>query len=264
VTNSIDADDDCRVPHACETRTYELTGFTPSSQRFSFADFITIAAGKVQLRFDNEIAYEKERTTGRQRRPIEHTRTLYRRNDLTDLLPLGGLESMALPGESYKLSFTPGLLSSIYQRKRENQPAENLLPDPAAILGGQGSDQGGYVDLDDTGYWWIPSGRQFYSPNAGDTPAQELAFARQHFFLLHRFLDPFEHETVVHYDDYSLLVLQAHDSLENTVTAGEIDDQGNVINGNDYRILQPALITDPNLNRSQVAFDAFGMVAGTA
>ena len=261
VTNSIDADDDYRVPLPCETRTYELTGFTPSSQRFSFADFITITAGKVQLQFDNEIVYEKEPTTGRQRRPIEHTRTLYRRNDLTDLLPLGGLQSMALPGESYKLAFTPGLLSSIYQRKRGNQPAENLLPDPAAILGGQGSDQGGYVDLDGNGHWWIPSGRQFYSPNAGDTPVQELAFARLHFFLPHRFRDPFNNTVTVAYDSddtnlaksHNLLIVETSDPLSNTVHAEH-----------DYRVLQPELVIDPNNNRSAVAFDALGMVVGTA
>jgi RHS repeat-associated protein len=257
VTNSIDSGDDYRVPLACETRTYELTGFMPSSQRFSFEDFITITTGKVQLRFDNEIAYEKEPTSGRQRRPIEHVHTLYRHNDLTDLLPLGGLESMALSGESYKLSFTPGLLSSVYQRRRENQPAENLLPNPVAILGGQG----GYVDLDGNGHWWIPSGRQFYSPNAGDTPAQELAFARLHFFLPQRFRDPFNNTVTVAYDsddtnlakNHNLLIVETRDPLGNSVRAEH-----------DYRVLQPKLVTDPNHNRSAVAFDALGMVVGTA
>ncbi|MFL5706717.1 MAG: SpvB/TcaC N-terminal domain-containing protein [Ktedonobacteraceae bacterium] len=255
VTNSIDADDDYRVPLVCEARTYELSGFTPSGQRFSFEDFIIVTAGTVQLRFDNEIAYEKEPTSGRQRRPIEHARTLYRRDDLTDLLPLGQLQSMALPGESYKLAFTPGLLSSVYQRKRENQPTENLLPDLTAVLGGQG----GYADLDGNSHWWIPSGRQFYSPNAGDTPAQELAFARNHFFLPHRFQDPFGNNTIVEYDkdpnnvEYNLLVTLTRYALGNEVKAI-----------NDYRVLQPELVTDPNGNRSAAAFDALGMVAGTA
>jgi len=36
---------------------------------------------------------------------------LYRKDDLTGLLPLGQLASLGLPGESYKLAFTPGLLS---------------------------------------------------------------------------------------------------------------------------------------------------------
>ena len=33
---------------------------------------------------------------------------------------------------------------------------------------------------------------------------------------------------------------------------------------NDYRVLQPRLMTDPNGNRSEVAFDTLGMVVGTA
>ena len=49
-----------------------------------------------------------------QKRLIEHVRTRYRKNDLTDLLPVGALESLALPGESYKLAFTPGLLTQVY------------------------------------------------------------------------------------------------------------------------------------------------------
>jgi len=42
-------------------------------------------------------------------RLIEHVRTRYRKNDLTNLLPLGDAESLALPGESYKLAYTPEL-----------------------------------------------------------------------------------------------------------------------------------------------------------
>ena len=33
---------------------------------------------------------------------------------------------------------------------------------------------------------------------------------------------------------------------------------------NDYRVLQPSLLTDPNRNRTEVAFDTLGMVVGTA
>ena len=33
---------------------------------------------------------------------------------------------------------------------------------------------------------------------------------------------------------------------------------------NDYRVLQPRLVTDPNDNRTEVRFDALGMVVGTA
>jgi hypothetical protein len=66
-------------------------------------------------------------------------RTLYRKDDLTALLPLGVVEPLALPGESYKLAFTLGLLAQAFQRS--GQP---LLPNPANVLGGQGTDRGGY------------------------------------------------------------------------------------------------------------------------
>jgi RHS repeat-associated protein len=36
------------------------------------------------------------------------------------------------------------------------------------------------------------------------------------------------------------------------------------VNANDYRVLQPRLVSDPNGNQTEVAFDALGLVAGTA
>jgi len=59
---------------------------------------------------------------------VEHVRTLYRENDLTAGLPLGIVESLALPFESYKLVFTPGLLS-VYRRN-----GQDLLPNPLNVL----------------------------------------------------------------------------------------------------------------------------------
>ena len=40
--------------------------------------------------------------------------------------------------------------------------------------------------------------------------------------------------------------------------------QGTITSKLDYRVFQPALVTDPNRNRSEVKFDALGMVVGTA
>ena len=45
---------------------------------------------------------------------IEHVRTLYRRDDLTGPLPLGEVESLALPFESYKLAFTPDSGAAVF------------------------------------------------------------------------------------------------------------------------------------------------------
>jgi RHS repeat-associated protein len=302
VTNAIDLADDYRTPLPCESRTYELTGsdYAPSGAagRFQLTDFVRPDPNKPNAFihiFDGEINYEDHHqpttTNGRRRRLIEQMRTLYRKNDLTDLSALGELESLALQGESYKLAFTPGLLAHVF--RRAGQP---LLPiDPTNpnnvnnVLGGEGGDHGGYElshelkaddrfpNTDPDNHWWIPTGRVFYSPNMGDSDAQELDFAIRHFFLPHRFSDPFGKNTIVAYDsdeddpqrNYNLLMTETHDPVGNRVTVGErkSEPDGQIDPnkpGNDYRVLRPKLVTDPNRNRMEIAFDALGMVAGTA
>src|SRR5262249_30057119 len=63
----------------------------------------------------------------------------------------------------------------------------------------------------------------------------------------------FLHDAFVDYDDYDLLLIGTEDPLQNTVTSE-----------NDYRVLQPWLIIDPNGNRREVVRDALGLVVGTA
>jgi RHS repeat-associated protein len=242
-TNSIDHPildpDNYRTPLPSETRTYELTGFKPANdaKQFSFDEW----AKDDFARLDEtvEIGYEETADLNHeQRRLIEHVRTCYRKNDLTDLLPLGTLESLALPGQSYHLAFTPGLLAQVCG----NRVRDSML-----------ATDGAYVHSEGDTNWWIPSGRVFYSPNVTDTPAQELAFARQHFFSPHRSRDPFGNTAVVSYDPYDLLLKQTTDPLVNRTTAEH-----------DYRLLQPVRLTDPNGNRAEVAFDTLGLVVGTA
>ena len=252
VTNSIQEDDAYRTPGGWQSRTYELTGFptSPGAWRFTIDDFITAGADGIHLRFDHEIAYQDQPAAGRTRRLIEHVRTLFRSNDLAGPLPPATQQSMALPYESYKLAFTPGLIAEVYGGRVTD-----------AML----RDDGCYVDADGEGNWWIPSGQVFYSPNIYDTAPPELAYALQHFFLPHLFRDAFGEITTVIYDRYDLLVQETRDPLDNRVTAGERDQRtGTVTPAIDYRVLQPALLMDPNRNRSAVAFDAIGMVVGTA
>ncbi len=182
-------------------------------------------------------------------RLIEHVRTLYRKNDLTGVLPLGQLDSLALPYESYKLALTPGLVTQVFDGKVSDATITN---------------EGRYVHNEGDSNWWIPSGQIFYSTNKNDTPSKELVFAQLHFFLPHRFLDPFDQVTTISYDNYDLLMLESEDPLHNKVTAGERDEQGVITNKNDYRVLQPALITDPNGAVSEALFDGLGMVVATA
>jgi RHS repeat-associated protein len=267
-----------RPPLPCETKVWEITGLTPAggASRFSFADWT--GGGFALFAGLGEIGYEEapDLTKG-QKRLVDLARTLYRSNDLTALLPLETAESMALPGEVYKLAFTPALLDQIFQRPRSGQPPEKLLPVPADVLDGQGGDRGGYVQgqalksaglftaSDPGGNWWIPGGRTFHSPDAGHSAAQELAYACKHFFLTNRKRDPFGRTVTDTYDDYDLLLLKTRDPVGNVTSAAERDAAGNLAPGGlDYRVLVPRLIMDANRNRKQGAYDALGMLVATA
>ena len=281
--DAIDREDDYRVPLPCEALTFELTGYTASGpeigpatipaegiHRYQASDFVEpdpASPGRLRHKFAApEVSYEATATGSQRRRPIEWLRTLYRRDDLSGLLPVGDLQPLALPGESYKLAFTPGLLAQVFQRFRVGQPAESLLPDPASVLSGQAGNRGGFMqsqtlkadgrfpatDADD--HWWIPSGQSFFTTNPLDAAATERTRARQHFFLPRRYRDPFGQDAFVDFDASDLLMAKTRDALGNRVT----------VEANDYRVLQPRRVSDPNRNRTEVAFDTLGMVVGTA
>lgn len=97
--------------------------------------------------------------------------------------------------------------------------------------------EAGYVSRDNA--WWAPSGYQKYDPKRFFQPVQDI--------------DPFGYVTHINYDKYALLVEETKDPLGNSVKAT-----------NDYRTLKPTQLQDPNDNRQQVAYDALGVVVGTA
>jgi RHS repeat-associated protein len=245
-----------RAPLPCDIKTYELTGFTPSGH-FGFGEWT--ANNFSQLDLTPEIPYEQAAGAAQpQKRLIERICTRYRSNDLSTLLPLGTMQSVAIAGEAYKLAFTPGLLANVFSRTIGTNPPEDLLPNPAQVLAGAGGDRGGYIELFPDGHWWIPSGRTFFDVNANPanpaaTAPQELMEARSHFFQPELFVDPFGNTTTVLYDADRLFPVHQADPLGNATDVAL-----------DYRVLQPRLITDSNGNRSAAAFDALGLVAGTA
>jgi RHS repeat-associated protein len=257
-TNPIEEDDFHRAPLPCETRTYELLNIVPAARElpvtnlFRFDDMHDMVRAASDR--DHEIPYEDVEAAGALekvlcRRLIEHSRTLYRKNDLSGPLALGVLESLALPYESYKLALTPSLIAQVYG----SRVTEEML-----------IDEGRYVHSESSDGWWIPSGKIFYSQNSADIPSSELIIAKGHFFLPHRFQNPFDQSTIISYDKYNLLLLESEDPLHNKVTAGERDPEGKITNKNDYRVLQPTIVMDPNGNRSAVAFDVLGLVVGTS
>ena len=253
-----------RAPLIAQTSSFELTGYDLAArERYDASDFVSESFA--WERNPSIADYAEEATGDRRHRLIERIRTIYRRDDLSSKLPFKAIESRALPFESYSLAFSPGLLS-----RQFNSSFQSLH---GAIDVIELMNEAGYTQVaGDTENWWIPSGRQFYSPNPEhdqDTGA-ELAFAKQRgFFQPGRFRNPFHEkpastETIVRFDDYALIVRETEDSLGNLVTAGERSEGQDTKWELDYRVLQPRLITDPNGNRKAVAYDALGMVTGTA
>jgi RHS repeat-associated protein len=257
-TNLVDRPDAHRTPMPSRTLTFEIVGLRPrqhglfgqasQSALFGFGELRDgLARIQAELPVPDWDTSDRAADAGPASRLISATRVRYLRDDLAGPLPDGVLESRALPYLSYRQVLTGGLVTSLY----------GDAFDAAALTAA------GYIRDGDA--WWLPSGQAFYSPDPDDDAAAELAFGRAHFFLPCRFRNPFGATTIVSYDRYDLLVAQTRDPLGNLITVGERDDDEVLTaGGNDYRVLQPRLVSDPNRNRSAVAFDAMGRVCGTA
>jgi RHS repeat-associated protein len=263
-TNPVFTDDSYRTPVSAEARTYELLQLRPDAQYPGLTNLLRF--GELQRKLAqvadgaHDVPFENLHPTGLKigqvyRRLIKQIRTYYRPDDLgasvndpKALLPLGGLEALAIDGVSYQLALTPGLIQHLYRRD-----GTRLLPDPATVLGSTASDGGGYVDVDGDGRWWIPSGRSYFLPERASA-ARERTEALRHFFQARRFEDAFGNATTIDYDaPHDLLPFRAVDAVGNVVTSI-----------NDYRVLTSVQLTDPNGNRRAVSLDALGLVAGTA
>jgi RHS repeat-associated protein len=240
-----------RTPLPAETIAAELTGLAPEAHRpgvtnrFRFDEldglWATAWDGAHDAPYEELPAADVDGVGALPatltRRIVERTCTLYRRDDLTALLAPGELEPLALPGDSYRLALTPGLLARLFGARVD-----------AAILA-----EGGYVQLAGSDGRWSPTGRTFYSPGDADPPAAERAEARAHFYQPRRLVDPLGGVTRMAWDAFDLLAAAVTDAVGNVTAAA-----------NDYRVLQPFRVTDPNGNRAEVAFDALGLVTGHA
>jgi RHS repeat-associated protein len=242
--NEVGAADHYFVGIPCERQTYEITGLawpgTDPLQPVRAQAFDAVLARPGQP--DPFEAYHWQRPDdliGLRKRILKWTRTYFRPDsaareldepdDLRHRLPLGAIESRGLPYESYRAAFTTDLLTTLYGGRVSH-----------AMLAAAGYRQ----EPGEPDYWWIPAGRQAFRPDA--------------FYVADRHRDAFGNVAQTTYDRYALLV----ESTVASVNAPRLDNT--VRAENDYRVLQPTQITDPNLNRTRVAFDALGFVVGTA
>jgi RHS repeat-associated protein len=248
-TDLVDSAEARLNPIQCQTTLYEVTGITKSGPSYAFLDFTK--NNFESLRKLKDIPFEAETNASKaQRRMLDRSRTLFRSNDLSRLLPLKTVESMKIPGRSFKLAFTPGLIKSAFVEPDTN---EQLLLDPSPVMVGVASDQGGYVDLESDGNLWIPSGTLYYHSDPDVSAQTQLESARRNFFATKAHKDIFNYTTMVEHDQYQYMAVKVTDPLDN-VFQGEYE----------YMYFVPITVQDPNGNRNMVTVDEYGDVVGHA
>jgi hypothetical protein len=148
VANFVGAPGIHRNPFPCETRTFELTGYTPSGPagRFTAADFVepdSTRPGRLRHRFLIEVPYEATASGSQCRRVIECERTLFRKDDLTGLLALGEIQSLAIPGGKVFARFYTGLAQSDFSATHRRATTRKPVAEPGVGLSGTGRESGG-------------------------------------------------------------------------------------------------------------------------
>ncbi|KAI6777885.1 uncharacterized protein J7T54_000023 [Emericellopsis cladophorae] len=296
MTNAIQDDDNWLSPLSAETRTYQLFNLLPTprdhdecqlSSSFSSssaagrerrplleidqlrAALAALDSGALDLPFESYDGPSEEHNVPRlpRRRLLQHTQSVYRADDLSSPLPVGVIESLALPFQNRQLAMSQRQVDAVFvaDGKLTASETDHVL-----------RQDGGYIRGED-GNWWTRTANMFLSPDRTHTPTEELAFARSHFFLSHRAEDAFSTperpiDSIVLFDKYNLLVQEAIDPLGNRTVVGEVDEtyvqttgpaQTSRLRrpGQNYRVLQPTLVTDPNGNRNEAVLDVMGIAS---
>ena len=231
-TNDVIAPNSYRLRMPCETETFEVRNIPKSNPFYTLADFADVLGAGT-----TEIPYLQAHSNAAERRKIEHSRSLFLRDDLSGPLNPGELESKGFSYESYALAYTPAMLTDLF-------PA-GFLPNASY----PGTD-GHYVHFDGDANWWVPSGTAIYL-NAGE--ALNDAVAR--FFTPVGYRDPAGSEVhVTFYNNYFFLIQSTTDALGNTLTAEAFN----------FRTLSPAIIRDANDTLIAAIADELGMVKAVA
>lgn len=247
-TGDVSGPDDHRLRVPCEVRTYELAGIRPDDERhFTLAELRAFRLSSVYQAEGVEVPdipyHEVTHHRSPQKRLVEHVRTLFFDDDLSDARPPGELHRLGLPYETYKLALTEDLLAAIFTAGQltDEVRAELNTPASSGYLGGPAL-LARFPDA--AGQYWIRSGVAGFDP---DAPS--------HFYLPERYTDPFGNLTQLRFDSAHDLFLQSStDALGNTTS----------IEAFDFRVLAPRLTRDVNDNLSEVVFDILGIPVAMA
>lgn len=248
-----------RLP--CEVQTYELTGIRPedledrtTTDRRDTLYFTIDELRKYWLseRYQttgtpvSRLDYHKVPDGSRQKRIVEHIRTLYF-DDASDTmpptnsLPFGQHGPRGLKYEDYKLALTDDLLDKVFGSRLDESPtpartARELLKNSSI----SGYLPGIQIDTALAGQLWMRSGI--------------AGFESSGFFQPTKYTDPFDSVTEIKYDARALFVQSSIDDRRNKTEVVKFD----------YRVLAPREMVDFNGNRTEVVFDILGSVAAVA
>lgn len=227
-----DAPDHYRVDLLRESRTWELTGMpSPASgMTYGWSEVKTFVAGDPSATpprpapIDLDFSVDVPPAVPA-RRLIERMKNAY----LGDQPANHALLALGLATQTRRAALSALLVNEVYHAFEPDANARRQL-----LL------DAGYVD--DDGLWWVTSGQTDYP----------VAL----FYQAGQFVDPFGVASSVEYDAYARLVKATHAAVGTAYETTTTVD-------NDYRVLTPSLVTDPNGNRTRAAFDALGRVTAT-
>ncbi|MEM9678914.1 MAG: SpvB/TcaC N-terminal domain-containing protein, partial [Bacteroidota bacterium] len=251
--NGVKDVDDIDLPYAYrlrlpyETKTFELTGFTPIDGLFKWSELENV------LSTTTEIGYHETPSTGMQRRLIENVKSKYLSDNL-DELNFGFFDTLGLSYENYQLAFTPDLVSNIYRKNGIELQVDGHNVSSIIEAKGQFSNSDGNL--------WIRSGISHFKTQLGET----ITNVKERFFSPIAFEDPLGAMTSVIYDSESFMGTARNNDgyylfIKSTTDAVENKVQIDVFN---YRTMQAARMIDINANPSSILIDELGMVKATA
>lgn len=242
-TNDVISTEVYRLRLPAEAAIYELKNVQKTGPFYRPSDFTDIL---LDTRSDTALYHELDKPPGAkaQKRLIEHTRSVFYRNNLTGALPLYQLESLALPLESYQLAYTPELLSNIFSDKQPNPAIWDALMAEGKFVH--------TVNGDNTtdNNWWVRSGSAQLIAGA-----ETNADAQNRFYMPVSYTDGFGATTVIsYYSNYFLLIEKITDALGNSQRVQQFN----------FRTLSPQRVKDINGNLSAVVSDELGIIKASA
>ncbi len=178
-------------------------------------------------------------------RRLSCQRTIFREDDAATVAPIGVLHSLAIHDQQYTLAFTKEIINRSFNNDPSNERLDDGMLQEAGYIGT--NDVAGFIAVASSdpqyNWWWVPSGSAGYS-----SPATS-------FYNPVSFEDPWGNSSYTSYwTGYNLLPQTATDPIGNVTTVVDYD----------WRCLQPVVVKDPNLNYTEICYDALGMPVALA